>query len=75
MSDIPPHIAKRIAKGRAAFSIGICCPECGKRESITIDSRPSLSYVRRRRLCIEGHRFTTREEVVPEGQWIPDFQI
>ena len=72
---ISDRLQKRLDSGRETFRVGISCPECGMRQNIAIDSRPSLSYTRRRRVCINGHRFTTRETVVDEGQWVPDFQI
>lgn len=42
------------------------CPECGKRDDKVVDSRAheeqELSYIRRRRECLDcAHRFTTYE--------------
>lgn len=36
------------------------CPQCGKASDV-IDSRITATGVRRRRLCLNEHRFTTRE--------------
>lgn len=41
------------------------CPECGNTQDKVIDSREGqdgpLSFIRRRRECGNGHRFTTYE--------------
>jgi transcriptional regulator NrdR family protein len=54
------------------------CPECNK-ESRVVDSRPCKgtrvgeNYIRRRRECENGHRFTTKEDIErPEKQFSPD---
>lgn len=44
------------------------CPECGE-DTTVYDSRrvPHLNTVRRRRVCPNGHRFSTREVIMREG--------
>lgn len=39
------------------------CPEC-EAETSVVDSRKVEGTTRRRRECVEGHRFTTQESVV-----------
>lgn len=39
------------------------CPEC-EAETAVVDSRKVEGTTRRRRECLEGHRFTTEESVV-----------
>ena len=41
------------------------CPSCKKGETSVVDSRPTEdgTAIRRRRLCICGHRFTTFERI------------
>ncbi len=39
------------------------CPVCGILLSIVSDSRPKEDSIRRRRICSNGHRFTTYEHV------------
>ncbi len=38
------------------------CPTCGKGSDV-IDSRQTLAGVRRRRECLNEHRFTTIEQI------------
>lgn len=40
------------------------CPTCGLRLDSVIDTRAQADHTRRRRVCPNGHRFTTREEIV-----------
>lgn len=42
---------------------GVVCPECGG-ESEVKDSRSHKNGIRRRRICDQGHRFSTLESVV-----------
>lgn len=44
-------------------SMSICCPECGDLYSIVSDNRVNkdATKTRRRRICSNGHRFTTYE--------------
>lgn len=44
------------------------CPECKTTKTKCVDSRLGPNGWRRRRLCENGHRFTTLECAVPEGQ-------
>ena len=37
------------------------CPKCCSDENDVKDSRPYKNYIRRRRLCVCGHRYTTIE--------------
>lgn len=48
---------------------GLSCPQCGNAETGVTDSRPDAigRYIRRRRRCQCGERFTTMEIVVPKG--------
>lgn len=41
----------------------IPCPYCGDGENVVKDSRPFGEGIKRRRLCLCGHRFTTFESV------------
>lgn len=43
---------------------GVPCPECGRSGSAVISSRRKDNHVRRRRMCSEGHRWSTKEEAV-----------
>ena len=45
---------------------GILCPSCATPDSKTVDSRPHSGGWRRRRTCVNGHRFTTIEVVTTE---------
>ena len=40
---------------------GIACPHCGSIDHAVKDSRPGPGYLRRRRYCVCGQRFTTVE--------------
>jgi len=48
---------------------GVACPRCGSPQNLVTDSRPQPQgrYIRRRRRCDCGERFTTMEIVVPRG--------
>lgn len=48
---------------------GIACPSCGNTRSRVLESRPTHDHKARRRRCecLNGHRFTTYELIVPEG--------
>lgn len=53
----------------ADLGIGLRCPNCGEPESWVVDSRTPKSgaFIRRRRECACGHRFTTYERpMTPE---------
>lgn len=43
------------------------CPHCQK-PTFTLDTRTTKEYVRRRRECFNGHRFTTQETVMAESR-------
>jgi len=47
------------------MSRGLACPECGEPEAIVVDVRQSAhcDYIRRRRECANGHRYSTEERV------------
>jgi transcriptional regulator NrdR family protein len=45
---------------------GLACPECGSPTSEVVDSRSADGFIRRRRECQRGHRFTTHEYLAPE---------
>ena len=61
---------------------GIPCPACGDTHSGVLDSRPSppsrgtagQPTIRRRRICKNGHRYTTREQA-EELHWEPTCEI
>lgn len=42
------------------------CPVCGDPLDKVTDSRPVEGGVRRRRLCLNGHRVVTMEQIVVE---------
>lgn len=44
------------------------CPECKTVKTKCVDSRLGPNGWRRRRRCENGHRFTTLESPIPEGQ-------
>jgi len=48
----------------------IACPTCGSPASHVVDSRGvrASDYIRRRRVCESGHRFSTVETAVRETQ-------
>lgn len=46
------------------------CPECGSDDTGVLETAPYSDRVRRRRECQAcGHRFTTRENIVPDEAW------
>lgn len=52
------------------------CPACGSHQTSTKDVRASDGNVRRRKLCVCGHRFTTYESL--SSRYVmhnPDYQI
>lgn len=53
-----------MAKG----SLALPCPECGSNQSRVTDSRANETGIRRRRQCINGHRFSTQEILLTEWQ-------
>lgn len=55
--------------GERAWGIGVPCPACGARASRVYDTRAprGQQYLRRRRECSCGMRFTTHEVLV-EGR-------
>ena len=55
-------------------SVGVPCPVCGERRSAVVDTRPSKEHTRRRRVCANGHAFTTHERCVSEV-WQPNYEI
>lgn len=61
--SLPPgHATKK-------FHAAVVCPECKTRQCLVIDSRIAGDGIRRRRQCINGHRFTTREIADIEPDW------
>ena len=47
-------------------TLGVPCPECGKRKSVVVDSRATEKGTRRRRCCVAcGKRFVTLEVIYP----------
>lgn len=51
----------RFGRRWGAGRLTLRCPECGTDRLQVVDSREAPDAVRRRRECIEGHRFTTYE--------------
>lgn len=43
------------------------CPTCGGRAEV-IDSRETADWIRRRRKCANGHRYTSIEIVLANGE-------
>lgn len=68
-AGVPPSIARR-----KSFEIcSMACPVCGSRKTHCVDSRVSANgkSTRRRKVCLNGHRFTTREMIEPDchAEW------
>lgn len=57
-SPIPDFLAK---KGYKAGGSSVTCPVCASTKGAVTDSRPSEGSIRRRRMCSNGHRFSTIE--------------
>lgn len=51
--------------GKVYTYVGILCPYCGDCRSVVKDSRYANDQVRRRRVCANGHCFTTHETTDP----------
>jgi len=64
---------KAIELGR----VGMGCPDCGSRTAApVVESRCYRSYVRRRRECPDcGHRYSTREIILPGTVGTRDLQL
>ena len=45
----------------------LTCPVCGSELGVVTETRRYPEYIRRRRQCDLGHRFTTHETVWPDG--------
>lgn len=56
-----------IPNKRETNSYSLACPICGIKTSGVIDSRPTYKHIRRRRVCSNGHRFTTHEIVIQDA--------
>jgi hypothetical protein len=66
MSRGPKPVGDPLAYQRASFAIhAVKCPDCGDTRSKVLDSRESLDgiEIRRSRICVNRHRFTTRERI------------
>lgn len=55
-------------------SQSMACPECGVQRSCVLDTDHYHHQTRRRRCCLNGHRFTTYEKAIKPAIW-SDFQI
>lgn len=54
----------------------IPCPACGSHQNSVLDVRyADEGYVRRRRSCQCGYRFTTYEMLADSIRHVPDYQI
>lgn len=42
---------------------GIRCPECDTTLSDVVQTRQRVGFIARRRVCFNGHKFTTHETV------------
>lgn len=42
------------------------CPRCSSENLKVLDTRSTPEYVGRRRICINGHKFLTKEYAIPE---------
>lgn len=42
---------------------GLCCPECGSQRLRVVQTVGAYGYVLRRRKCMKGHNFSTKEVV------------
>lgn len=53
------------------------CPVCGSHKNGCMDSRTAGDgeYIRRRRVCANGHRFSTREVVMPDFHQLSDKEL
>jgi len=60
----PPPSSKAQKYGQS-----IPCPECGSFSSLVIDTRHTYEHTRRRRVCQNGHRYSTRETYLIEPLW------
>lgn len=73
LEGIPPQVTRK------RWSMCLPCPVCGVRKAALLYSRPNKheDYIRRRRVCPNGHRYTTHETALREQElaYVPDFQI
>lgn len=60
---LPPSLKE---KGRE-WSLSMPCPECSCNVALVIDVRQVEDGIRRRRVCRNGHRYTTYERA--ERKW------
>jgi len=44
------------------------CPRCSSENLKVLDTRSTPEFVSRRRICINGHKFLTKEYAIPETQ-------
>jgi transcriptional regulator NrdR family protein len=44
------------------------CVRCDTESLKVLDTRSQQDYVLRRRICINGHKFLTKEYAIPEAQ-------
>lgn len=52
---IPPSLTSRM------IHEGLACPECGDRHSAVLETDIMMAGIRRHRVCVNGHRYNTRE--------------
>jgi transcriptional regulator NrdR family protein len=44
------------------------CPRCSSENLKVLDTRSTNEYITRRRMCLNGHKFLTKEYAIPEAQ-------
>lgn len=44
------------------------CPRCSSENLKVLDTRSTNEYITRRRMCLNGHKFLTKEYAIPETQ-------
>jgi transcriptional regulator NrdR family protein len=43
------------------------CPRCSSENLKILDTRSNPEFVSRRRICVNGHKFLTKEYAIPEA--------
>ena len=45
---------------------GMMCPVCKTRQNKVLDTRANFEFILRRRQCLNGHKYQTKEYAIPE---------